>query len=85
MSSGRPRGNLGSDLEGGEKRREEKEERRGGRGEGRTMDEEGWKKERDGKRKEGGEGSMSDHHYFVITQNRAAMDEHINTLIKNAK
>ena len=63
MSSGRSRGNLGSDLEGGEKRREEKEERRGGRGEGRTMDEEGWK-ERDGKRKEGGEGSMSDHHYL---------------------
>ena len=28
------------------------------------MDEEGWKKERDEKRKEGGEGSMFDHHYL---------------------
>ena len=84
LSSGKSRGNLGSDLKGGggrggekKRKREEEEGRRG-----RTMDEEGWKKERDGKRKERGEGSMSDHHYFVVTQNRAEMDEHVNILIK---
>ena len=54
----------GRKYRGEERRLEKGEEEKRRRGEEeQRVDEEGWK-ERDGKGKEGGEESMSDHHYL---------------------